>query len=160
MLSLLLKSTRAGQRYSSPAGLKVHRLLYSLDLASQDTNKDRSAQLGPMKTSKAVDRDATNRDERFSTDANSGKTLPRPASYATITYPYHGQQGPSQQGRIPRLVLAMAALRLENSKTEEMVEKEYEVLDPSSTATRSQHAAALDEDYVLVTSDCDYVRPT
>ena len=103
---------------------------------------------GPMETPRAVDKDATNRDERFSADTDIGKAFPRPASYATISYDV--LQDRSQRAQIPQLVRAMAALRLENRKTEEMVEKEYDVLDPSSTATRRPHEAALDEEYVFV----------
>jgi hypothetical protein len=103
-----------------------------------------------MKTPKAVNKDATDRNERFSTDADIGKTLPRSASYATTTYPYDDLQSRSHRAQIPQLVLAMAALRLENRKTEQMVEKEYEVLEPSSTATGSKHAVALDDEYVFV----------
>ncbi|KAB2100071.1 hypothetical protein AG0111_0g11811 [Alternaria gaisen] len=103
-----------------------------------------------MKTPKAVNKDATDRNERFSIDAHIEKTLSRPASYCTTTYPNDDLQSRSQRAQIPQLVLAMAALRLEHRKTEQMVEKEYEVLDPSSTATGSKHAVALDDEYVFV----------
>lgn len=87
-----------------------------------------------METPEAVDREGTDCDKRFSTS----KAFSCPASYTTITH----------------LVLAMAALRLENRKTDEMIENEYEVLHPSSTTTGPQHVVAVDDEYVLVESNC------
>ncbi|KAI0571246.1 hypothetical protein Ptr902_09602 [Pyrenophora tritici-repentis] len=100
-----------------------------------------------MDTPNAVYKDAADRDERFSTDADVGNALPRPASYPTIVSACATQQGASQQSQILQLVLAMASLRLDNRETQDMVEKEYKVLD---TAARSQHSPALDEEYVFV----------
>ena len=92
-----------------------------------------------MATPETVDRRGTDCDKRFPTDVNTRKVFSRPASYTTITH----------------LVLAMAALRLDNRKTDEMVENEYEVLHLSSAAVGLQHAVAVDDEYVLVESRCE-----
>ena len=47
-------------------------------------------------------------------------------------------------------MLAMAALRLEKKKTEELIQKEYEVLDLSSAEKESYYVATLDDEYVFV----------
>jgi len=108
------------------------------------------AQLGLMETPNTVHKDAADRDKRFPTSGDVGKDFFRPASYATITSPSDAHQGASQRGQISQLVFAMAALHLENRKTDETVKKEYEVLDPNSTVIRSQNAGSLDDEYVFV----------
>jgi hypothetical protein len=102
-----------------------------------------------METFKAIDTNATNHDERSFKDINIKKAFSRPDSYSTVAYPYNAQQHFSQRGRVPQLVLAMAALRLNNGNTKRK-EEEYEVLYPNSMATELQHTVALDEDYVFV----------
>jgi hypothetical protein len=126
---------------------KTRRLLHSLSAVSQDINDDRSAHLSLME---AVDTDVADRVKQSSANTDIAKTFPRPTSRTKITYPPDAQQDRSQRCQISQLVRAMAALRLENRKTEEMVEKGYEVLDPNTTARECQHTVALEDEYVFV----------
>ncbi|KAI0569517.1 hypothetical protein Alg130_11612 [Pyrenophora tritici-repentis] len=117
---------------------------------SQSPNTGREAQLGLMESPNTIHKDAADRDKQFPTDAHTGKAFPRPTSYATITSPSDVHQDPSQRGRISQLVLAMAALHLDNKKTEEIVQEKYEMFDPNSMDTGPQHAVDLDREYVFV----------
>ncbi|EOA81100.1 uncharacterized protein SETTUDRAFT_174716 [Exserohilum turcica Et28A] len=76
-----------------------------------------------MNTSKAVDRNSNGHEERLSADENVGKAFSRPASHAGATCPHDSKRYSNQRGRIPQLILAMAALRLENNKIEEMIKR-------------------------------------
>jgi hypothetical protein len=107
-----------------------------------------------MKTRRAIVKDAADHDGRFHTDANYGTACPRSNFYAKMTYPFDGQQDISQPGQIVRLVCAMAALSLENSRIEERIEEEFEVLDLRSMVTRPRHAEGLEDGYVIVDHDC------
>jgi len=109
-----------------------------------------------MKTRRAIAKDAADHDGRSHIDANHGTACPRSSFYAKMTYPFDGQQDLSQPGQIARLVYAMAALSLENSRIEELIEEEFEVLDWRSMVTRPRHAGALEDGYVIV--DHDFVR--
>ncbi|EMD86814.1 hypothetical protein COCC4DRAFT_200625 [Bipolaris maydis ATCC 48331] len=103
-----------------------------------------------MNTSKAVDRNPNGHEERLSADEKVGKAFSRPASHAAATCSHDPKQYSNQRDRIPQLILAMAALRLENNKIEEMIKREYEVLDPIRIAGGSEHADGLYSEYVVV----------
>ncbi|KAH8622678.1 hypothetical protein IG631_22427 [Alternaria alternata] len=148
ILTLYLKSTRAGWRYT-PLSLTPR----ALGLASLDTDKDRPAHSGFTMNSRATGKDAANHDGRSSTDADYGKARPRSASCAKMTYPSDLEQNLNQRGQIAQLVRDMAALRLAD-RIEILIEEEFEVLEPNSMVAGPQHAATLDDEYVMVESEC------
>ena len=145
ILSLYLKSTRAGWRYTS-----LSLTPRALGLASLDTDKDRPAHSGFMMNSRATGKDAADRYGRSSTDADHGKARPRSASCAKMTYPSDLEQNLNQRGQIAQLVRAMAALHLTNRR----IEEKFEVLESSNMVAGPQHAATLDDEYVIVESEC------
>jgi hypothetical protein len=149
ILSLYLKSTRAGWRYTS-----LSLTPRALGLASLDTDKDRPAHSGFMTNPRATGKNAVDRDGRSSTDADYGKARPRSASCAKMTYPSDLEQNLNQRGQIAQLVRPMAALHLTDRRMEDWIEKEFEVLEPSSMVAEPQHAATLDDEYVIVESEC------
>lgn len=100
--------------------------------------------------SRATGKDAADHDGRSSTDADYGKACPRSASRAKMTYPSDLEQNLNQRGQIAQLVRAMAALHLTNRS----IEEEFEVLESSSMVAGPQHAATLDDEYVIVESEC------
>jgi len=103
-----------------------------------------------MRAGNTISKGSASHDRHISTEAHVGKSCPSSASHPAITRPYDAQPDPSTRARIPQLVLAMAALRLEKKKTEELIQKEYEVLDLSSAEKESYYVATLDDEYVFV----------
>ncbi|XP_014550463.1 hypothetical protein COCVIDRAFT_115407 [Bipolaris victoriae FI3] len=103
-----------------------------------------------MKSSEAVHRNLNGDEERFSPDENVGDTSSRSASNTAATCSHEPGQGLLQRGRISSLILAMAALRLDNKRTEEIVKREYEVLGPIRRTQAPQHVVGLDSEYVFV----------
>ncbi|RYN28340.1 hypothetical protein AA0121_g13556 [Alternaria tenuissima] len=70
-----------------------------------------------------------------------------------MTYPSDLEQNLNQRGQIAQLVRDMAALRLAD-RIEILIEEEFEVLEPNSMVAGPQHAATLDDEYVMVESEC------
>ncbi|XP_014550610.1 hypothetical protein COCVIDRAFT_115026 [Bipolaris victoriae FI3] len=103
-----------------------------------------------MKTSKAVHRNSNGDEERSSPDGNVLNASSRSASYTATTCSRDPRQDMLQRGRISSLIHAMAALHLDNGRTEEIVKREYEVLNPIRTAQVPRHAVGLDSEYVFV----------
>ncbi|KAL6149712.1 hypothetical protein ACJQWK_02896 [Exserohilum turcicum] len=109
-----------------------------------------SSQLHPVKTTKAVVINSPNCGEQLSTSANTRKVFSHPTCYATSICPSNSGQDLNQMDSISQLVLAMAALRLDDGRAEEMVEKEYDMLDTSAASIEPQQPVALDNGYVFV----------
>jgi hypothetical protein len=103
-----------------------------------------------MKARNTISEGSASQDRHISTEAHVEKSCPLSASHPAITRPYDAQPDPSTRGQVSQLVLAMAALRLEKKKTEELIQNKYEILDPSSAAKESHYVATLDDEYVFV----------
>lgn len=109
-----------------------------------------SAQFSKMKTPRAFARKSAGNDERFFIDGSMGKALARPAYHVAGSYTYNFQQGPSQQSSMAQLVLAMAALSLDNGNTEEMAKTGCKDCNLRITTERLQQCLALESEYVFV----------
>lgn len=103
-----------------------------------------------MKTPRAFAGKPAGNDERFFIDGSMGKALARPAYHVAGSYAYNFQQGPSQQSSMAQLVLAMAALSLDNGNMEEMAKRGFKDCNLSITTKRLQQSLALDSEYVFV----------
>ncbi|KAJ6192050.1 hypothetical protein J3E72DRAFT_204781 [Bipolaris maydis] len=103
-----------------------------------------------MKTPRAFGKKTAGNGERFFADGSMGKALARSAYHVASSYACNFQQDPSQQSSMAQLVLAMAALSLDNGNTEEMAKRGCKDCNLSITAERLQQSLALDSEYVFI----------